>query len=191
MLLKTFGGRSVTKTAAKQRGGRIQDFDAHSPMFRNRNFNEERRSRLFDDRQFIYGRLPKLLLAWMFCMNFWAGYYIYHRHALTSHLQEKTKKAYRRTVPFVQAMEDVRYVALQERNYMILKAICDYKDERLFHFLRKRYNHDDILVAAVKGSPLRHGYDGRFGVGRYWSVKAFRRPEDEDGLVGFQEVTHM
>ena len=81
-------------------------------MFKNRHFNEERRSRIFDDRPFIYGRLPKLLLAWMFGMNFWAGYYIYHKHSLTAHLQEKTKKAYRKTVPFVQAMEDIRYVAL-------------------------------------------------------------------------------
>ena len=47
-----------------------------------------------------------------------------------------------------------------------------------------------MFVTAVKGSPLRHGYDGRFGVGRYWTVKTARRPEDEDGLVGFQEVTH-
>ena len=120
-------GTSSSKSV-KQRSGRIQDFDSHSPMFKNRHFNEERRSRLFDDRPFMYGRLPKLLLAWMFGMNFWAGYYIYHRHALTQHLQEKTKKAYRRTLPFVQAMEDVRFVALQERNYMILRAICDYKD---------------------------------------------------------------
>ena len=38
---------------------------------------------------------------------------------------------------------------------------------------------------------MRHGYDGRFGVGRYWNMKSNRRPEDEDGLVGFQEQTHM
>ena len=114
-------------------------------MFKNRNFNEERRSRLFDDKPFIHGRFPKLLLAWMFCMNLWAGYYVYHKHSLTQHLQEKTKKAYRRVIPFVQAMEDVRYVALQERNYMILKAICDYSDPRYFEFFRTRYNQDDVF----------------------------------------------
>ena len=87
-------------------------------------------------------------------------------------------------------MEDVRYVALQERNYMILKAICDYNDPQMFEFFRKRYNADDVFSLAAKGSPLRHGYDGRFGVGRYWNIKTQRRPEDEDGLVGFQEVSH-
>ena len=47
-----------------------------------------------------------------------------------------------------------------------------------------------MFSVAVKGTLGRHGYDGRFGVGRYWNVKGFRRPEDEDGLVGFQEQTH-
>ena len=73
---------------------------------------------------------------------------------------------------------------------MILKVICDVTDPKMFEFLRKRYHQDDMFVTAVKGSPMRHGYDGRFGVGRYWTVKGFRRPEDEDGLVGFQEVSH-
>ena len=41
---------------------------------------------LFDDRPFMYGRLPKLLLAWMFGMNLWAGYYIYHKHSAAQHL---------------------------------------------------------------------------------------------------------
>ena len=103
----------------------------------------------------------------------------------------KTKKAYRRTIPFVQAMEDVRFVALQERNYMILKAICDYKDPRWFEFLRTRYNQEDVFSTAVRGSLGRTGYDGRFGSARYFTgVKAFRKPEDEDGLVGYQEVSH-
>ena len=93
-------------------------------------------------------------------------------------------------VPFVQAMEDVRYVALQERNYMILKAICDYKDPKMFEFFRSRYNQEDTLNTVANGSPMRHGYDGRFGVGRYMYCKSFRRPEDEDGLVGYQEVSH-
>ena len=37
---------------------------------------------------------------------------------------------------------------------------------------------------------MKNGYDGRFAVSRFWNVKAFRRPEDEDGLVGFQEQSH-
>ena len=87
-------------------------------------------------------------------------------------------------------MEDIRYVALEQRNYMILKAICDAKDPRHFEFMRKRWNQDDMFMKIVKGSTLRMGYDGRFGQSRYWNVKTQRRPEDEEGLVGFQEVSH-
>ena len=106
------------------------------------------------------------------------------------HQQDTTKKAFRKVVPFVQAMEDVRYVALQQRNYMILKAICDSKDSRHLEFLRKRWNADDVFITAVKGASLRSGYDGRFGTSRYWNIKSNRKPEDEEGLVGFQEVSH-
>ena len=54
-------------------------------------------------------------------------------------------KVNRRTVPFVQAMEDVKYVALQERNSMILKSICDNENPELFNLFRNRYNQEDIL----------------------------------------------
>ena len=73
---------------------------------------------------------------------------------------------------------------------MILKAICDAKDPRHLDFLRQRYNADDVFVPQVKGSTLRNGYDGFFGVSRYWNIKSQRKPEDEEGLVGFQEVSH-
>ena len=53
------------KTAKKP--GRIQDYESHSPMFRNRNFSEEKRSKLFDEMPFKWGRLPKMILCWMFC----------------------------------------------------------------------------------------------------------------------------
>lgn len=32
-------------------------------------------------------------------------------------------------------------------------------------------------------------YDGRFGSSRFWNLKSYRRPEDENGLVGFNEVS--
>jgi hypothetical protein len=95
------GGSARMESAAKRMGGRIRDFDAHSPMFRNRHFNEERRSRIFSDRPFIFGRLPKYLIAWALSMQFWAGYYLYHKHSHSQHLQERTRKANRRTLPFV------------------------------------------------------------------------------------------
>ena len=50
-------------------------------MFKNRHYSEEKRSRLFDERPFINGRLPKMVLAWMFGMQMWAGYFLMHSHS--------------------------------------------------------------------------------------------------------------
>ena len=92
-------------------------------------------------------------------------------------------------MPFIQAMEDVRHVALQERNYMILKSICDYSDPRIFELLRSRYNQEDFYLSYYRGTNGRTHYDGRYGSSRFWHFKANRRPEDERGLVGLQEVS--
>ena len=84
--------------------------------------------------------MAKFCIFWVVSMNLWGGYYVYHKSALAMHLQDETKRAYRRTLPFIQCMEDVRFCAVQERNYMILKAVCDYADPRAFEFFRNRYN---------------------------------------------------
>ena len=39
----------------------------------------------------------------------------------------------------VQAMEDVRFCAIQERNYMLLKAVCDSDGPEMFEAYRQRY----------------------------------------------------
>merc|ERR1711924_372938 len=154
----------------------MRDYDAHSPMFKNPHFNDERRSKLFSDKPWIYGRLPKYVLGFMACMQFWSGYYVYHKNALNQHLQDQTRKAYRRTLPFVQAMEDVRFVAVQERNYMILRAVCDYSSPDMFNLMRARWNQEDTFVSYYRGTTMRNHYDGRFSSSRFWSVKSNRKP---------------
>jgi hypothetical protein len=42
-------------------------------------------------------------------------------------------------------------------------------------------------VSYVKGTTMKNYYDGRFGGGRFWNLKSNRLPEDENGLVSFQE----
>ena len=158
-------------------------------MFRNRHFSEDRRSKLFHELPDIWGRMAKFCVFWVVSMNVWGGYYVYHKSALAMHLQDETKRAYRRTLPFIQAMEDVRYCAVQERNYMILKAVCDYSDPRAFEFFRSRYNQEDHFLSYYRGTSMRNHYDGRYGSGRYMHMKAQRTPEDNRGLVGAQEVS--
>jgi hypothetical protein len=54
-------------------------------------------------------------------------------------------KMYRFILPFVQAMEDIRYTALEQRNYMIYKSVLDSINPVYFENVRWRYYNDDIL----------------------------------------------
>lgn len=45
-----------------------------------------------------------------------------------------------------------------------------------------------ISLSYYKGSTMKNYYDGRYGgTTRFWNQKSYRRPEDEQGLVGYQE----
>ena len=46
-------------------------------MWKTRQNIDERRSHLFHDRPFIYGRFPKLFVAWGLSVSLWVGYYTY------------------------------------------------------------------------------------------------------------------
>ena len=72
---------------------------------------------------------------------------------------------------------------------MILKAISDYSDPRVFELLRSRYNQEDIFVSYLIGTTGRNWFDGKHGNNRFFNLKSDRVPEDAKGLVGLQEVS--
>ena len=181
-LRRTVGAGRSQKAARFDRG-----YEAHSPMWQTRNWGESRRAKLFHDRPYILGRLPKFILAFGFSMTFWSAYYLHYKFRHYGFLSAKTRDLNRRTLPFVQAMEDVRFLAVQERNYMILKAICDSENPELFKLYRARYHQEDFFLSYYKGSTIKNYYDGRFGSSRFFNMKFQRRPEDENYMVGFQE----
>ena len=46
---------------------------------------------------------------------------------------------------------------------MILKAICDRADPRMFDLFRARYNQEDLFVSYYQGSTMKNYYDGKMG----------------------------
>ena len=86
-------------------------------------------------------------------------------------------------------MEDVKYLAILRRNYMIMKAVCDQSNPEMFELFRSRYNQEDFFLSYTRGVTMKNYYDGRYGSERYIHLKSNRVPEDERGLVGFQEVS--
>lgn len=53
-------------------------------------------------------------------------------------------KTMRYILPFVQAMEDVRFTAVDMQNYMVAKSIADSKAPYYWDNIRKKYNMDDV-----------------------------------------------
>jgi hypothetical protein len=47
-------------------------------------------------------------------------------------------------LPFNQALEDLRYTAIEQKNYMVIKLLADNIDPSVFENIIKRYNADDI-----------------------------------------------
>lgn len=65
-------------------------------------------------------------------------------------------------------MEDVRYLAVQERNYMILKAVCDSEAPELFDTLRARYQQEDFFVSYYRATTGKANGDGRPSGSRFF-----------------------
>lgn len=51
----------------------------------------------------------------------------------------------RRIIPFAQGVENLRYEALQRRNYMITKSVMDSEEPGLFEKMRSPYHQEDHL----------------------------------------------
>ena len=47
-------------------------------------------------------------------------------------------------LPFTQALEDLRYTAMEQKNYMVTKLLADNIDPRVMENVIKRYHADDI-----------------------------------------------
>jgi hypothetical protein len=47
-------------------------------------------------------------------------------------------------LPFNQSLEIVRFVALEQRNYLIIKSLADSIHENMFDNIRWRYHQEDI-----------------------------------------------
>ena len=101
--------------------------------------------------------------------------------SLIRYFSHQTKKFNRRTLPFMQAMEDIKFCAVDERNYLILKSICQADQPHLFDYLRKTYYQDDLYII---NDPFHYKfyYDGNFTLGGNLYTRIFKQPYDDMGL---------
>ena len=127
-------------------GGPIFDqYAAHSPLQHSRHRVEELRSKIFFDHPPIPNRIPKFILLFFITAVFSTGVRDRFMRRNKRFTKEQERNIFRLIVPFVQAMEDVRYTAIEQKNYMITKAISDTVHPGVFEHIRWRYHQEDIL----------------------------------------------
>lgn len=135
----------------------VDNYGAHSPIYLSRGKIEEHRSRLFFEAPPVPHRIPKYLFLACIVISLLAGGREKVRKRQKMYLAEVEKDMHRKIVPFVSAMEDLRFTAIEQRNYMINKAIADQYSPALFEHLRKRFYQEDVFIQTPRAGHRYHG----------------------------------
>lgn len=119
---------------------------AHSPLNISRGKIEEYRSKIFYETPQIPNRMPKYFFLFCIIATTWAAYVDKSRRRQKQYLREEERLLFKQISPFCQAMEDLRFTAIEQRNYMINKAVADQYSPELFEHLRERFTQNDIFI---------------------------------------------
>jgi hypothetical protein len=125
-------------------GSTFDQYSAHSPLQHSRFRLEELRSKIFFDHPPIPNRIPKFIMLFFIMATFSTGVRDKVRRRNKKFVKEEEKKLFRLIVPFVQAMEDVRFTAIDQKNYMVYKAVSDATQPGHFENIRWRFHQEDI-----------------------------------------------
>ena len=125
-------------------GATFDQYAAHSPLQHSRHKVEELRSKIFFDHPPIPNRIPKFILLFFITAVFSTGVRDRFMRRNKKFVKEQERNIFRLILPFVQAMEDVRFTAIEQKNYMITKAISDTVHPGVFEHIRWRYHQEDI-----------------------------------------------
>ncbi len=147
-LSKQFKSRHFHNTKGKNPdysgGANFDQYAAHSPLHHSRNKADELRSKIFFEHPPIPNRIPKFILLFFVVTTFGCGVRDKVHRRNKAFTKEEDRKLFRMIVPFVQAMEDVRFTAFEQKNYMITKAVADITQPGNFENVRWRYHQEDI-----------------------------------------------
>jgi len=117
---------------------------ANSPFHTNILNTEERRSRLFPDKRRIPGRKAKCLLVVGMLLQIWGIRKIVEIRRFFRKRDMEIKKQQRKTAPFFQAMADLRYCSLKERNDILMNELFAHKGQDYIKRITQRFNQTDI-----------------------------------------------
>lgn len=59
------------------------------------------------------------------------------------------RKLQRKAAPFLQAMDDIRYCALHERNKILIDELFEHKGKDYINNITKRFNSEDLWYGNI------------------------------------------
>lgn len=165
-----------------------EGFAYHSPLNISRGKAEEFRSKLFFDSPQVPNRWPKYFIAYSLLASLWMAMMDKNRRRQKQYYREQEVTMFKQILPFVKAMDEIRHTAVEQRSYMLNKAIADRYSPNLFEHIRKRFYQEDILVDKLsKGyKPVAYTSVSNFGVDP--NNKRSLRSFSEKGLFDNREV---
>lgn len=138
--------KSVAKTKAQTRRS-VQ----HSPFNQNIVNTKELRSEIFASRRRIPGRKVKFLVL-ISTAGFIFGQAKFREINGYFQLREQEQtRLQRRSVPFFQAMDDLRWMALEDRLSLVNEALFQDKSKEWFDSVTKRYHFQEDQFWYVLG----------------------------------------
>ncbi|CAD8152640.1 unnamed protein product [Paramecium octaurelia] len=152
---------------------------ANSPLHIAIGDTSELRTKLFPEKRRIPGRKGKIILAFGVLFQVWGIMHIVEVRRQFKRKELELKKMQRKSLPFYQAMQDIRYLAAEDkRNILIeelfaehgsdyIKQITDiYHQKDVWVPFKKRAAHqytratkDPYPYFDIPGSRFLHGYD--------------------------------
>jgi hypothetical protein len=139
---------------------RFYEMRGHSPMQASRHKIEEWRSKIFFESPPIPNRIPKYFALFSAVMIITTGMRDKIKKRHKKFVRQQERKMFQMVLPFVQAMEDLRATALDQKHYMLIKSISDLRDPRFFEHVRWRYHQEDIYAPEL-GTRWRFGSTGK------------------------------
>jgi len=178
------------KSELKTTRAGFDNYSAHSPMNISRGRAEEIRSKLFFDSPQVPNRIPKYLLLFCCISGMISSVYDRTLKKDRDYESDREKKIFSKIAPFVQAMEDLRYTADEQRNLMINKAIADKYSPALFKHINKRFYQDDLFINEVIYQWRNTGAGGRpnYNSGIIYDSRRVETSYQDKGLFDNREI---
>lgn len=168
----------------------INNYSAHSPNNISRGRTEELKSKLFYDSPTVPNRVPKYVFFITIILTMTTSFIESSKRHANNFDNEIEKREVSKIAPFVQAMEDLRFTANEQRQYMINKAIADKYSPGLFKHLRQRYYCEDIFYDEFIYQWRNTGAGGFIGLntGVNYTSKRMESSYSDKGLFDNREI---